>query len=262
MSKIWSSWLYAVATVLALLMVGCRPADVRDVSMQDVPPRTPTSLPTVRTTRAVVSSPTLSPPTRTPTPTLATSKPGPPPGYVEPTFPPTPTVAPFIPASEWREIALPPPKGSAQIVPANVSIPTVHLAIPEQWKVINHPGAYWVLPGPKPATPVLTFGPARPFEPWKEPTPHNMEEFTQSIVRMYERHYGVINVHAERTVVGGQESVVLFVPEGEVCVELFVPLDGGYDVTYEFSFTRALCDAEGTLTETGQFVLKSIELRY
>jgi len=171
-------------------------------------------------------------------------------------------VAPLIPASKWREIALPPPKGSEQIVPANVPVPTIHLAIPEQWKVVNHPGAYFVLPGPKPAPPVLILGPTLPFEDWKEPIPQNMEDFSRSIVRVYQRHYGVMNVHAERAVVGGQESVVLFVPEGEVCAELFAPLAERYDIVYQFTFTRSLCDEGGALTETGQSILKSIKLRY
>ena len=245
---------------LTLSLAGCTFSSIGSTPVRDVSRRTPTYLPPEGTTRAVVLFPTFSPPTLTPAPTPAMSKPGPPPGYVEPAFPPTPTVAPFIPASEWREIALPPPKGTEQSIPVNVSVPTIHLAIPEQWRVVNHPGAYFVLTGPKPAPPVLTLAPARPFDDWKEPIPQNMDEFTQSIVRVYRYQYGGVDVHTERIVVGGRESVVLFVPEGEVCVELFVPLAGRYDIVYQFTFTRSLCGGGEALTETGHSILKSIRL--
>lgn len=240
---------------LTLALTRCTPADMWRTTSQGAPLRTPTSLPATAATPPVLSSPGLMPPL-----TPADTKPGPPPGYVEPTPAPTPTVATALPPSEWQEILLPPPEGSAQIVPAGVPVPTVSIAIPKQWVFGNHPGSYLVgPPGPSPL-PMVVLGPSLPFAVGEEPIPQNLNEFTEALARIYPKRYGV-SAQAERIAVGGHEGVLLFPSQGEVCAELFVPLGGRYDVAYQFTFVSSLCETPGRLTETGQTILRSIQFK-
>ena len=195
--------------------------------------------------------------------TPAESKPGPPPGYVESTPIPTPTMITFPRHADWKEIRLPPPKGSERIVPKDVSVPTVRLAIPAQWQYTLMPGLYLVTPGPEISPPVLTLGPSLPFADQGETIPQNIQGFVQALERAYQRTYGIAEVRGQRLLVGGQEGVAIFSPGSEVCLDILVPLAGRYDVAYKFTFMRSFCDTnQDALTETGQLILQSVEFEH
>lgn len=249
-------------TGLLLLLAGCGLPGMGGTPVQNASLRTPTSLPMMAATQPAMPSPT--PPQLTLTPTLipADTKPGPPPGYVEPTFVPTLTIT-LPSATEWKEIVLPPPQESEQIVPTDVVLPTVSLSIPSQWTYTRRPGSYLLHPGPEPAPPILVLGLSLPFADWREPIPHDMEGFTQALVRVSQRAYGIADVRAERILVGGQEAVAIFFPEGEACMAIFVPVAGRYDVTYKFTFMRPLCGTnQDVLSETARFILQSVRFNY
>jgi len=252
MRRFWSLMLLIAG--LALALTGCTLTEMRNAAGQSVPLRTPISAPA---TAAI--EPTISPPVLTPSLPPVGTKPGPPPGYVEPTLAPTPTVAAALPPSEWQEIVLPPPKGSEQIVPAGVPVPTVSIAIPKQWRFVNHPGVYLIGPGPSPL-PMVVLGPSLPFAAGEDPIPQSLNEFTEALVRIYPKRYGG-SARAERIAVGEHEGVLLFPSQGEVCADLFIPLGGRYDVVYRFTFMPSLCDAPGRLTKTGQTILRSFHFK-
>jgi len=175
---------------------------------------------------------------------------------------PTPTRIALSGVTGLKEIKLPPPKGSEQIVPKDVSVPTIRLAIPAQWEYTLMPGLYLVAPGPE-SLPVLTLGPSLPFADQGEAIPQNTQGFVQALERVYQRTYGIAEVRGRRLLVGGQEGVAIFSPGSEVCVDIFVPLAGRYDVAYKFTFMRSLCDTnQNALTETGQLILQSVEFEH
>lgn len=249
---------------LAFLAAGCTFSGARIPFTQDTPLRIATQLSVKETTQ-----PSASPaPSLTPTLTImllspAESKSGPPRGYVEPTPIPTPTMITMSRPADWKEIRLPPPKGSEQIMPKDVSAPTVRLAIPAQWQYTLMPGLYLVTPGPEASPPVLTLGPSLPFADQNETIPQNIQGFVQALERVYQRTHGIADARGRRLLVGGQEGVAIFSPGSEVCVDIFVPLAGRYDVAYKFTFMRSFCDTnQDALTETGQLILQSIKFEH
>ena len=253
MPKLW--WYFVLSiSWLVLLMSGCSTETPAGQNAAATLPRTPEQA------RRTPTSPLLSTPTSVPVPTSTESKPSPPTGYVEPTSVPTPTLITSPVAVEWEEIILPSPKGSEQLVPDQVVLPTVHLSIPTQWAYVERPGMWFVGPEPESAPPVLQIAPNLPFADWGEPTPQNREEFVDALVRVYQRAYGVTEVHTEYISVGGRESVELFPLEGEVCMDLFVPVGERYDIVYKLTFAHSLCVADrDELTETGKFILQSMK---
>ncbi len=206
--------------------------------------------------------------TSLPPPTLALSpvppsseakKPGPPPGYTPRPPEPTPTVPATVPAEDWQEITLPPPKGIEMVEPENADVPTVHMRIPKGWSFGNHPGAYFL--GPNPGNPVLVAGPYYGIQDAKEPPPRNMDEFAEVIVRVYRQAYRVSRIRVERVPVGNLEGIAIYPLDLEtVCMELYVPFPPRLDVPYAFTFMPPLCTPEKKLTETGKMILESIRL--
>ncbi|GEM_PF-4679944 len=221
------------------------PADRSAGTSQSIAPATPTPSPT----RAPLPVP----------PSSEAKKPGPPPGYTPRPPEPTPTVPATVPAEDWQEITLPPPKGIEMVEPENADVPTVHMRIPKGWSVGNHPGAYFL--GPNPGNPVLVAGPYYGIQDAKEPPPRNMDEFAEVIVRVYRQAYRVSRIRVERVPVGNLEGVAIYPLDLEtVCMELYVPFPPRLDVPYAFTFMPPLCTPEKKLTETGKMILESIRL--
>jgi len=239
---------------MALGLAGCLSVGV-SAPATPTPPPAP-GAPASRGTFPFAAPSPASPLTLAPTPRA--NKPGPPPGTALATPGPTPTVAPAVPPAEWQEVVLPPPPGSESIVPPGIAVPTVRLALPKTWSYTTQPGMYLVQPGPEPTAPALTISLAQPFANWGEPVPADMEGFVQTLAHGYSRAYGLPATRVERLPVDGREAVALYLPQGEACLELFVPLPGRYDVAYRFTFLRSLCRADGRLIETGQRLLESI----
>jgi len=245
--------IYFILTATILIMAGC----TKHSAMK--PASSPTHSP------SILSSP-LPTPHESPIPITATTptetKPGPPPSYVEPSPEPTATIPSNHSSIEWKTIELPPPKGSRQIVPSGVSLPRVSLNIPKRWSFVRHPGAYFVGPDPDRSPPVLILGPSMPFANWGEPAPKNMEEFERSLAQLYKRFLNVPGAQIRRIELDGCRGIAVFLPSGEACMELYVPLDGRFDVTYKLTFMHSLCtETRGDLTNTGKAILKSFRLK-
>jgi len=87
-----------------------------------------------------------------------------------------------------------------------------------------------------------------------------MDEFEQALIRVYELHYSVTDVHAKRVNVGGLEGLSLSAPGGAVCMDVYVPLSDRFDVVYWFEFMPAFCHGNGqSLDKMGQIILRSIK---
>jgi len=60
--------------------------------------------------------------------------------------------------------------------------------------------------------------------------------------------------------VGGYEGVALVPSEGEVCMDVFVPISDRFDVVYRFGFMSVFChENDKTLDRLGQNILKSVQ---
>jgi len=226
---------------LSLLLAAC--TGMVGTPVQGVPTRTSTS------------------PTLAPLWTPAETKPGPPPGYEPPTPLPTPTLV-SAPVA-WQEVLLPPPPGAEQIIPAHVQIPTIKISIPAEWQHARMPGAYFIGPSPAHSGPWLVIGLGTPFDDLRIKTPQNIDEFERALIQMYRAQYGpalVVSVQAHRMNVGGYEGVALVPSEGEVCMEVFVPISDRFDMVYRFVFMSVFChENDKTLDRLGQNILKSVQ---
>ncbi len=243
----------AIVIAITLMMAGCAKYST-GVPVPSPTRSFPTHSPFLPTSHASPTSITATTPTET--------KPGPPPGYVEPSPEPTATTALSPSSIEWKTIELPPPKGSRQIVPSGVSLPNVSLTMPKRWSFVRHPGAYFIGPDPDRSPPVLVIGPSMPFANLGETAPKDMEGFAKSLAQLYKRFLNVPGAQTKRVDLDGGQGIAVFLPSGEACMELYVPLNGRFDVTYKLTFMHTLCTGtRGDLTDTGKTILKSLKLK-